>query len=186
MRRKFRRAQPKPDIKPVMANERIRVPKVFLIDENGDNQGEVDIKDALAQAKELELDLVLINPKAEPPIVKIMDLGQHKYEQEKKAHKQKLQQKKVDTKGIRLSVRISEHDFNFRLEQAKKFLLKGNKLKLELVLKGRERQHPAKAAETINEFVKKLEEIEDFNIIREQDLTKQGGRFTIVLVNKTN
>lgn len=186
MRRKFRRAQPKPETKPVLSNERIRVPRVFLIDEDGVSQGETDTKEALAQAKSFDLDLVMINPKADPPIVKIMDLGQHKYEQEKKAHKQKVQQKKVDTKGIRLSVRISEHDLNFRLEQAKKFLSKGNKLKLELILKGREKQHPGKAAETINEFVKKMEEIEGFNIIREQDLTKQGGRFTIVLVNKTN
>ncbi len=186
MRRKFQRAKPKPDKKPVIANDRIRVPRVFLIDENGESRGDTDTKEAFVKAKELELDLVLINPKANPPIAKIMDLGQHKYEQEKKAHKQKQQQKKVDTKGIRLSVRISDHDFNFRLEQAKKFLKKGHKLKLELVLKGRERQHPEKAKETISEFVGRLEKIEDFNIIREQDLTKQGGRFTIVLVNKTN
>lgn len=186
MRRKWRKAKPKEDKKPIVANERIRVPKIFLIDEEGEVQGEVDTRDAIAQAKELELDLVMINPKADPPIARIMDLGQHKYEQEKKAHKQKMQQKKIDTKGIRLSVRISKHDFDFRLNQAKKFLEKGNKLKVELVLKGREKQHPEKAKETISEFVKELENIEDFNVVREQDLTKQGGRFTIVLVNKTN
>lgn len=184
MRRKFQRAKPKAETKPVISNEKIRAPRVFLIDENGESQGEVDTRKAIELAKEVDYDLVLINPKAEPPIAKIMDMGQHKYEQEKKAQKQKAQQKKIDTKGIRLSVRISSHDFDFRFNQAKKFLEKGNKLKIELVLKGREKQHPEKAVETIKEFINKIEEIEDFNIVREQDLTKQGGRFTIILVNK--
>jgi len=103
---------------------------------------------------------------------------------EKKAHKQKIQQKKVETKNIRLSVRISEHDFNFRINQAEKFLSKENKLKLELNLKGREKQYPEKAAETINEFVNKLKEKSTLNIEIEQGLTKQGGRFTILLINK--
>jgi len=138
------------------------------------------------KSQEAELDLVEVNPTAVPPVVKIMDYGQFKYDQDKKAHKQKVQQKKVDTKGIRLSVRISKHDFDFRFEQAIKFLKKGNKLKVELILKGRERQHLDKAVEIIKKFVNDLEKIENFNIIREQDLTRQGGRFNIILVNKSN
>jgi len=113
-----------------------------------------------------------------------MDYGQIKYMMDKKAHKQKVQQKKVETKGIRLSVRISRHDFDFRLEQAKKFLIKGHKLKIEIVLKGRERQHPAKAVEIINAFIESLAKEEKLNLIKEQDLTKMNGRFTILLVNK--
>lgn len=186
MRRKFRKAKPKEDKKPVIANEKIRFPEVFVINEEGEPLGNKNNKEALGLAQEVDLDLVLINPKANPPIVKIMDLGQHKYEQEKKAHKQKTLQKKVETKGIRLSVRISEHDFNFRVKQAEKFLAKGNKLKIEIVLKGREKQHPEKAKEIIMNFARKLEENEDFNIFREQDLTKQGGRFTMILANKKN
>ena len=107
-----------------------------------------------------------------------------KYEKEKKAHKQKLQQKKVDTKGIRLSVRISAHDFNFRVDQAVKFLKRGDKLKAELILKGREKQHPEKARETIDGFLAALEKDAELNLIREQDLTRQGGRYTITLINK--
>ena len=183
MRRTWRKAKPKLE-KRFRVNEYIRIPKVFLIDEEGVNVGEIQTSQALKQARELEMDLVEVNPTAQPPVAKIMDYGQFKYEQEKKAHKQKIQQKKVDTKGIRLSVRISKHDFAFRIEQAKKFFQKGHKLKIELVLKGRERQHPAKARETFNEFVSELEKDQDLNILREQDLTKQGGRFTMVLANK--
>ena len=98
MRRTWRKAKPKPE-KRFRANEQIRIPRVFLIDENGERIGETETSRALTQAKQAELDLVEVNPTARPPVVKIMDYGQFKYEQEKKAHKQKSQQKKLDTKG---------------------------------------------------------------------------------------
>lgn len=184
MRRKWRKAKPKEVKKKFIVGDRIRSERIFLIDEEGGQAGDMPTSEALARADDLGLDLVLVNPKAEPPVAKIVDLGQLKYEADKKAHKQKVQQKKTDTKEIRLSVRISGHDFDFRINQAVKFLDKENKLKLYLVLKGRERQHPEKAREVIGKFVEKLKENEEFNIIEEQPLTKQGGRFTIVLMNK--
>ncbi len=185
MRRKWRRAKPKP-IKPIFkANTQIRSPKVFLIDEQGEKVGEIETEKAIKRAKDLELDLVEVNPKANPPIVKIADLGQLKYEHDKKVHKQRLQQKKIEIKSLRLSMRISKHDFDFRIDQAIKFLKKGNKLKLELNLRGRERQHLNKAKEVLVAFVKKLKENEDLDIIEEQALTKQGGRFTMILLNKS-
>ncbi|MCK5061286.1 translation initiation factor IF-3 [Candidatus Parcubacteria bacterium] len=183
MRRTWRKAKPKIE-KKFWVNKQIRVPEVFFIDENGVKHGNMGTHEALRRAREAGLDLVEVNPMAKPPVAKVMDYGQFKYDQEKKAHKQKVQQRKIDTKGIRLSVRISKHDFVFRLEQAKKFFQKGHKLKIDLVLKGRERAHPEKAMETINKFVAELEQIEDLNIFREQDLTRQGGRFTMVLINK--
>ncbi|MFH1822212.1 MAG: translation initiation factor IF-3 [Patescibacteria group bacterium] len=183
MRRKWRKAKPKPQ-KFFRSNEQIRVPSVFLIDETGNNVGPINTAKAIAMAREMDLDLVEVNPKANPPVVKIIDLGQLKYESEKKAHKQKMQQKKVDTKGIRLSVRISSHDFNFRIDQAVKFLTKGHKLKIELVLKGREKQHPEKAREIIFGFIEQLKQTENLNIFEEQPLTKQGGKFNIILMNK--
>ncbi len=155
-----------------------------MIDENGERVGVISTFKALEMAREAGLDLVQVDPKSAPPVAKIMDYGQFKYEKEKQAHKQKVQQKKVEIKGIRLSVRISKHDFDFRIEQAKKFLERGDKLKIELVLKGREKQHPEKAAEIINSFISELERSEAFKIVREQDLTKQGGRFTIIITNK--
>ncbi len=183
MRRTWRKAKPKPE-KRFYYNKQIRADKVFLISETGENIPEISIADALSRAEELGLDLVEVNPAADPPVCKIMDYGQFKYQQEKKKHKQKVQQKKVETKGIRLSIRISEHDKKFRQEQAKKFMSKGNKLKIELVLKGRERAHPEKAREALLGFVKELEQVPDLNIEREQDLTRQGGRYTMILANK--
>jgi len=184
MRRTWRKAKPKLE-KKFFVNRQIRARDVFLIDENGENVGSMDTRDALLKAEEIGLDLVEVNPAAKPPVAKIMDYGQFKYEKEKRAHKQKVQQKKVDTKGIRLSVRISAHDFGFRIGQAEKFLQKGHKLKIELILKGREKAHPEKAVQTINGFVAKLEENKDLSLTREQDLTKQGGRFIMILVNKS-
>ena len=183
MRRTWRKAKPKQE-KRFKANTMIRTDEVFLIDESGEKIGVIPTRKAREMAEDVGLDLIEVNPTAEPPVVKIMDYGQFKYEREKQSHKQKKQQKKVETKGIRLSVRISKHDFDFRIAQAIKFFQKGHKLKLELILKGREKAHPEKAAETFNSFVEELEKNEDVEITREQDLTKQGGKFTMVLVNK--
>jgi translation initiation factor IF-3 len=183
MRRIHRRPKPVKE-KRFRANQFIRVPKVFLIDAEGIQHGPTDTSKALAMAEEAGLDLVEVNPKADPPITKIMDYGQFKYEQDKKSQKQKTKSKKSDTKGIRLSVRIGSHDFNFRLEQAKKFLAKGSKLKIELRLKGRERQHPGMAREVVTKFVDALKAFDELEVSIEEPLTKQGGKFTILLVNK--
>jgi len=184
MRRVYRRPRPDFEEKRFRANQQIRVPEVFLIDENGQGLGVMPTSKALALAAEAGMDVIEVNPKAEPPVVKIMDYGQFKYKKEKEAQKQKVKQKKVDLKGIRLSVRISQHDFDFRLDQAKKFLSRGDKLKLELILKGRERQHPEKAEEIMKKFYYLLKDTPGFNMEIEQGLTKQGGRFNIILINK--
>jgi len=183
MRIKFHRVEQK-EKKFFKSNTQIRSEQVFLIDETGENVGVMSTQEAIARAKELDLDLVEVNPKAEPPVAKIVDLGQLKYEHEKKLHRQKVMQKKIDTKVVRLSFRISEHDFNFRLAQAEKFLAKENKLKVELILRGRERQYPQKAREIVDSFMTKIKQNQDLNIEVEQALTNQGGRFTIVLMNK--
>lgn len=183
MRIKFHRIEKKEKLF-FKANTNIRSEEVFLIDENGDNVGIVKTRDAIARANDLDLDLVEVNPKANPPVAKIVDLGHMKYEHEKKLHRQRVAQKKIDTKVVRLSFRISEHDFNFRLAQAEKFLAKENKLKIELTLRGRERQYQHKAREIVEKFVAKLRLNEDITIEIEQPLTIQGGRFTIVLINK--
>jgi len=184
MRRVYRR--PKPDFKEkrFRVNLQIRIPEVFLIDENGEKIGVTSTTKALAMAEEAGLDLVEVNPKVYPSVAKIMDYGQFKYKKEKEAQRQKVRQKKIEIKGIRLSVRISQHDFDFRVDQARKFLDKGHKLKVETVLKGRERQRPEKAREIINKFIEVLKQNQDLNIEVEQGLTKQGERFNIILTNK--
>lgn len=184
MRRVYHKPKLDFEEKRFRVNQQIRVPEVFLIDENGKNIGVMSTSKALAMAEEVGLDVVEVNPKVQPPVVKILDYWQFKYKKEKEAKKQKVKQKKVEIKGIRLSVRISQHDFDFRLEQAKKFLARGDKLKLELILKGRERQHPEKAEEIMKKFYYLLKETPGFNMEIEQGLTKQGGRFNIILINK--
>jgi len=183
MRIKFHRIERK-EVPSFLANTQIRVPEVFVIDENNDALGKMSTAEAIQKAQDAGLDLVEVNPKANPPVVKIVNLGQLKYEREKLAHKQKMQQKKTETKNIRLSFRISDHDLDMRVAQAEKFLSKDNKLKVELILRGRERQYPQKAVEIIEEFIAKLQTNPDFPIEIEQALTNQGGRFTIILINK--
>lgn len=183
MRIKFHRVERK-EIPTFKSNTQIKAAEVFVIDENNEALGNMTIEDALAKAQDASLDLVEVNPKANPPVVKIVNLGQLKYEREKLAHKQKMQQKKMEIKNVRLSFRISDHDLEMRIAQAIKFLSKDNKLKVELILRGRERQYPQKAAEIIKGFVAKLQENTDLSIETEQPLTNQGGRFTIILINK--
>jgi translation initiation factor IF-3 len=186
MRRIYRRPQPKEEGKRFRANEQINAREVFLIDDEGQKIGLVSTHEARQMAIERELDLVEVNPHGNPPVAKIMDYGQFKYEQDKLAQKQKSKQKKIEIKGIRLSPRISEHDLMMRQDQAKKFLSKGDKLKVELILKGREKQHTGRAIELMKEFVVGLENDLGNQIVREQDLTKQGGRYNMVLFNRND
>ncbi len=183
MRIKFHRTERK-EVSIFKSNSQIKALEVFLIDENDEVIGKIATEKAIQLAKDADLDLVEVNPKANPPVVKIVNLGQLKYEREKQAHRQKMQQKKTETKNIRLSFRISKHDLEMRAAQAEKFLAKDNKIKVELILRGRERQHLQKASEIIKNFVTALQAREGLNIEEEQTLTNQGGRFTIILVNK--
>jgi len=162
-------------------NERIRVPRVMVIDENGASLGELSIADAIAAARESGLDLVEVQPKAVPPICKILDYGQFQYEQEKHRQKQKAKQKKVEVKGIRLSLRIGEHDKETRRAQAAKFLEQGHKVKLDIVLRGRERAHTDQGKEIMESFAKSLGD----DVIIEQPFSRQGGRLSLIIAKKS-
>jgi translation initiation factor IF-3 len=156
----------------------------MLIDDEGSFRGEMPLSQALTLAEEAELDLIEVNPPANPPIVKIGDYGKFKYERDKKAQKQKAHLRKSEIKSLRLSIRIGEHDLNVRREQAKRFLSKGDKLRLELQLRGRERQHPELARQMINKFLDLLRQDEELSITIEEGLTSMGGKFSIVVINK--
>ena len=175
-RRKFR---PK-KIEPVYyVNETIRVPQLRLIDDEGEHIGIMSTGDALAKARERELDLVVIQTKTDPPIARIVDFGKYKYEQDKEEQKNKAKQKSVEVKGIRLSVRIGAHDMEVRKEQAKKFFGEGNKIKVEIILRGREKAHSNIAEQTIREFTELLHK--DVPVKIETPLTRQGGQLTVIL-----
>ena len=134
-------------------NEFIRVPKIMLIDDEGKNIGQIETWKGLEMAKERELDLVEVSPKAFPPVCKIMDYGKHQYQQSKQTRLAQAKQKKIDTKGIRIGLKTDEHDLNFKRNQTDKFLSKGNKVKIELVLRGREKAHRDLARKNLESFI---------------------------------
>lgn len=131
-------------------------------------------------AREKELDLVEVYPNAQPPVCKIMNYGSYQFTQAKKERKQKAKQKKIEVKGIRLSLNIATHDVEMRKNQALKFFQKGDKVKLEMILRGRERQFVARAKSIMEEFAKSLGE----NVLVEQPWTRQGGRLSMLLAKK--
>lgn len=159
-------------------NEKIQVEKVRVIGPDGD-LGVMDTAKAIELAQEKELDLVEVSPKAEPPVCKILDFGNFKYQKEKEARKQKSQSKEVEIKGVRLTFRIGEHDFNVRRAQAKKFLERGDKVKVEMPLRGREKAHKDVARELMEKFINAVRE--DYEVRVEQPIAFQAGRFTAII-----
>ena len=163
----------------VRYNEWIRVPQVRVIDENGKHMDVMDTVKALALAREQGMDLVEINPGANPPVVKIIGYGQFKYQKEKEMRKAKAHAKSVEVKGIRLSLRIGEHDLEVRRQQSKRFMDEGNRVRVEIILKGRERQHGALAQKIIESFVASLAEVRI-----DQPFVRQGGILSMVVAKK--
>jgi len=177
-RQKQFQKKPAQDIYPV--NEKIRVPELRVIDENEEMIGVMDTQKALAMAKERELDLVCISPKAQPPVARFLDYGSFKYQKDKQQKKQKV--KKTDTKEIRLSPRIGQHDLEVRLKKAEEFLNKGHKIIVEIILKGRERKFPDVAKQVIEDFIKSLKNT--FEIQIEQEPKKQGNKIIAIVYSK--
>src|SRR5271156_6722433 len=134
---------------PIRVNHRIRVPEVRVIGADGGMLGVLQTHEALRMAQEQGLDLVEINPKAEPPVCKILDFGKYKYEEKKKAAQAKRNQAVVDIKEIKLRPKTDDHDVNFKIRAARRFLEAGHKVKITVRFRGREITHPEKASEQI-------------------------------------
>ena len=150
-----------------------------VIADEGEHIGVVPTKQALEIARERGLDLVVIQSKTEPPIAKIIDFGKYKYEKDKEMKEQKAKQKTVEVKGVRLSVRIGEHDLNVRKEQAKKHLDAGNKVKVEIILRGREKSHGELGNKVIRDFIASLGAEVPLKV--EQPISRQGGQLTSIV-----
>ncbi len=165
------------------ANEQITAPEVRVIDDEGKFLGVLKTPDAIRLAHEKEIDLVEVSPKENPPVCKMLDYGAFKYQKEKEKRAQKAHAKKVEVKGIRLSVKIGAHDLNVRKTQALGFLEDGDKLKIEIFLRGREKAHGEIAAERINEFIKQIEET--YPLYVEQPVTRQGGNVSAIVGRKS-
>ncbi len=161
-------------------NEQIRDKEVRLIGENGEQLGIMSSREAFARAQEADLDLVKIAPQAKPPVCKIIDYGKYRYElarKEKEAHKK---QKTVDLKEVRLSPNIDTNDLNTKVNAARKFLSKGDKVKVTLRFRGREMAHMNQSKYILDEFAEKLSDISSV----EKAPKVEGRSMTMVLVEK--
>lgn len=138
-------------------NDKIRSKEVRLIDENGENHGIILTSKALAMAEESGLDLVVIGINQAPPVAKIMDYGKYRYELEKKAKEAKKKQHVVEVKEVKVRYKIDTHDYEVRLKSVKKFISQGNKVKIVVMLRGREMQHSTLAFDLIGRFLADLE-----------------------------
>ncbi len=161
-----------------LVNNQIRVEKVRVVDETGKQLGVFNLQEAIQLAQERNLDLIQVTEKVEPPVCKIMDYGKYLYSQEKK-EKMSHQKSGGETKGIRLTFNISLHDIEMKAHQVEKFLKRGARVKVELILKGRENIYANLAKEKINQFLEILEKAIPIKI--ERELKKEPRGFTIII-----
>ncbi len=172
----------KESFKEFRINEKIFTRELIIIDENGQNLGPMPKEQALAEAQARGLDLVEVSPKAETPIAKFMNYGSFKYQREKMERKAKAKQKTIEIKTIKLSTRIGQHDMAFRIEQAVKFLKGGDKVKIEIQLRGRENQHADLARETIRRTINEIQIKSENKILKiEQELKQLGNKFSAIV-----
>jgi translation initiation factor IF-3 len=143
----------------VRVNERIRIPNVRVVDDEGNQVGVMSSRDALALARERGLDLVEVSPQASPPVCRIMDYGKFKYEASKRANKDKKKQHRIQVKEIKFRVKIDDHDFNFKVENARKFLEQNNRVKFTVMFRGREISHSELGRELLDRAASLLEEV---------------------------
>jgi len=140
-------------------NNRINSPEVQVISSGGENLGILNTNQAIAMAKEEGLDLIEIAPNAKPPVCKIIDMGKFKYDAQKKANKAKKKQKIVLLKEIKLRPVTETHDYDFKVKNAKKFIMKGDKVKFTIRFKGRELQHSHLGNELMNKIQEDMKDV---------------------------
>jgi len=161
-------------------NHRIRVPEVRVIDENGEQLGIMNTRDALNIAQERTLDLVEVAPTAHPPVCRILDYGKYKYDEAKKARDARKHAHQVEIKGIRLRPTIDSHDFQYRTEDARRFLEKRNKVQVTLIFKGRELAHPEIGRAQMEKMAQTLADV----ALVERAPVMDGRRMTMLLTPK--
>lgn len=163
-----------------MINGQIRDREVRVIGENGDQLGILPIKEAMRLAQEAELDLVKIAPKAQPPVCKIIDYGKYRYELARKEKEARKKQKIVEVKEVRLSPNIDTNDLNTKINNAKKFITKGNKVKVTLRFRGREMAHVQQSRHILDDFAGILADI----AVVEKAPKLEGRSMSMVLTEK--
>ncbi|MCT4597015.1 MAG: translation initiation factor IF-3 [Vallitalea sp.] len=162
-----------------MINEQIRDREVRLIDDQGNQLGIMSARDAQKLAKERNLDLVKISPKAKPPVCKIIDYGKFRYEQAKRDKEAKKKQNIISVKEVRLSPNIEQHDIDTKMKHAKKFLNNGDKVKVSVRFRGRELAHTAVGRGILLKFAESLVDIADI-----EKHPKMEGRSMVMFLAK--
>ena len=165
----------------MILNEDIRAREVRLIGPDGQQVGVVSKNEALHQAADADMDLVLLSPNAKPPVARIMDYGKYKYEQQKKDKEARKKQKVINLKEIRLSPTIEEHDFQTKLKNGRKFLEKGDKCKVSIRFRGRAITHKEIGQRVLEKFA---EECKDIATIGQKP--KMDGRQMFIMLNPIN
>ncbi|HCE74933.1 translation initiation factor IF-3 [Lachnospiraceae bacterium Oil+RF-744-WCA-WT-11] len=163
-------------------NEQIRDREVRLVGENGEQLGLMSARDAQEKAREAGLDLVKIAPRATPPVCKIIDYGKYRYEQVRKQKEARKKQKIVEIKEVRLSPNIDVNDMNTKMTSARKFLDKGNKVKVTLRFRGREMAHMQASRHILEDFAKDCEDIATVD----KAIKQEGRTLTMILSAKKN
>ena len=158
-------------------NERIRFPKIRVIDSDGSQLGIMTPREAVRLAEEKELDLVLVSDKADPPVCRIMDYGKFKFEQEKKAREARKKQHTSDVKEVKMRYKIEDHDYHVRVNQAERFLKAGDKVKATITFRGREIQHRDLAESLLMRMATDLQTVAEV-----QQAPKQEGRNMMMLL----
>jgi translation initiation factor IF-3 len=153
----FRQREPRRDLP--LLNERIRDREVRLIDEDGAQLGIVPTREAIQTAKDKGLDLLCVQPDSNPPVAKILDYGRFKYEAEKRDRETKKKQHFVDVKEVKMRYKIEEHDYQVMFRRGQKFLNDGDKIKVIVLLRGREMQHKDMALTLMHRFSNDLKDL---------------------------
>ncbi|MBQ3408959.1 MAG: translation initiation factor IF-3 [Clostridia bacterium] len=163
-------------------NEQIRAKEVQVVDENGQKVGKLSLNEALDMAYEKKLDLVLVSPNLDVPVCKIMNYGKYKFEQAKKEKEARKKQKTLETKEIRITPNIEQHDFEFKCKNARKFLEEGNKVKITVKFRGRELNYVKLGEEALNKFIEDLEDV----ATPEKKPLLEGKNMFVILAKKAD
>lgn len=159
-------------------NERIRYPQIRVIDTDGGQLGVITSEEARRLAEEKGLDLVLVSDKSDPPVCKIMDYGKFKYEKEKKEREAKKRQHNADVKEVKMRYKIDDHDYQVRVNSARRFLQSGDKVKATVTFRGREIQHTNLAEDLLKRMAEDLQEVAEL-----QQAPKREGRNMMMLLS---
>ena len=167
-------------ISDLMINEQIRDKEIRLIGADGEQLGIMSAKDAMKLAREADVDLVKIAPSATPPVCKLIDYGKYKYELIRKEKEAKKKQKVIDVKEVRLSPNIEENDINTKATSARKFLAKGDRVKVTLRFRGREMAHVQSSKHILDDFAERLSDV----AVVEKAPKLEGRSMTMFLAEK--